>query len=81
MVHFKDFTVAPADYEGWTYNSLSGDKFLGCCIGEGLVNLAACVSALSEAGFVGWLSIEYEGIEDPMGAVERSLQIARQYLG
>ena len=80
MVHFKDFVAAPEGYEGWTFASLGGAKFLGSCIGEGLVDLGRCVSTLKDAGFDGWLSLEYEGPEDPLSAVSRSLENARRYL-
>ncbi|HRF58659.1 MAG TPA: sugar phosphate isomerase/epimerase family protein [Fimbriimonadaceae bacterium] len=80
MVHFKDFTPAPADHEGWAYTSLSGDKFVGTAIGEGSVDLAQCVAALKAAGFDGWLNVEYEAEEDPFTGVERSMATARRFV-
>ncbi len=80
MVHFKDFAPAPADYEGWTYESLAGKRYLGACVGEGLVELETCISNLRDAGFDGWLSVEYEGLEDPLVAVPRSIANARRFL-
>lgn len=80
MVHFKDFMPAPADYAEWTYDSLAGKRYLGACVGEGLVNLGRCVELLQQSGFDGWLSVEYEGIEDPMTAVPRSIENARRFL-
>lgn len=80
MVHFKDFTPAPADHEGFAYESLAGDKFVGTAIGEGSVDLAACVGALRHAGFTGWLNVEYEAEEDPFTGVARSMVNARKYL-
>lgn len=81
MVHFKDFSIAPADYEGWTFNTPDGSRLLGSCVGEGIVNLDACVSLLRGAGFRGWFSLEYEGVEDPMTAVPRSYANAVAHLG
>lgn len=80
MVHFKDFAPAPADYEGWTYESLAGKRYLGACVGEGLVELEMCINNLRDAGFDGWLSVEYEGLEDPLVAVPRSIANARRFL-
>jgi sugar phosphate isomerase/epimerase len=77
MVHFKDFVEVPADYNGFAYTSLDGLKYRGTAIGEGEVALAACVDALRRAGFNGWLNIEYEGEEDPMTAMPRSVKNAR----
>ena len=80
MVHFKDFAPAPAGHEGFAYESLAGEKFIGTAIGEGAVDLAACVSALREAGFDGWLNVEYEAEEDAFTGVARSMVNARKYL-
>ncbi len=80
MVHFKDFAPAPAGHEGFAYEALNGDKFIGTAVGEGIVDLKACIDTLKQAGFTGWLSVEYEGEEDPLTAVPRSIVNARQYL-
>ena len=80
MVHFKDFVSAPADHEGWAYTALDGQKFLGTAIGEGQVQLGACIAELKNAGYHGWLSVEYEGAEDPFTAIPRSIANARRYL-
>jgi len=80
MVHFKDFKKAPADHEGWSYTALDGQKFLGTAIGEGMVDLGQCIKELKDAGFDGWLSVEYEGAEDPFTAIPRSIVNARKYL-
>jgi sugar phosphate isomerase/epimerase len=80
MVHFKDFAPAPAGHEGFAYEALDGSKFIGTAVGEGIVELATCIQTLKDAGFDGWLSVEYEGEEDPMTAVPRSIVNARKYL-
>lgn len=80
MVHFKDFAPMPPEHEGWTYDSLAGTRYLGACVGEGLVELGLCIAALRDGGFDGWLSVEYEGPEDPITAVPRSLANARKFL-
>lgn len=80
MVHFKDFLREPSGHEGFAYQALNGDRFIGTAVGEGEVNLGACIQALREGGFDGWLSVEYEGEEDPFTAVPRSIENARQYI-
>ncbi len=80
MVHFKDFKLAPANHEGWAYTALDGTKYLGTAVGEGTVQLGDCIQALKDAGFDGWLSVEYEGEEDPFTAVPRCIENARRYL-
>lgn len=82
MVHFKDFAVARSpEEEARAMRSNAGTAYLGAAIGEGVVDLAACVAALKEGGFDGWLSIEYEGEEPSETAVPRSVVNARSYLG
>jgi len=81
MVHFKDFALARGpDAEARAMRSDGGTPYIGAAIGEGVVDLAACVKALDEAGFDGWLSIEYEGEEPSETAVPRSVENARKIL-
>ncbi|MFY9234102.1 MAG: sugar phosphate isomerase/epimerase family protein [Fimbriimonadaceae bacterium] len=80
MVHFKDFKRAPQDHEGFAYGALDGSKYVGTAIGEGEVNLGQCIQELKDAAYDGWLSVEYEGEEDPIEAVPRSIANARRYL-
>lgn len=80
MVHFKDFKREPADHEGFAYEALDGTRFVGTALGEGEVDLAACIQHLKDADYEGWLSLEYEGEEDSLTAVPRSLTHARRFL-
>ena len=80
MCHFKDFHVVPDDYAGFAYIGTEGLKFAGTAIGEGDVDLPDCIVSLREAGFDGWLNIEYEGEEDPFVAVARSVAYTRRLL-
>jgi sugar phosphate isomerase/epimerase len=79
MVHFKDFRYAQHPEEGFAYGP-EGKRFVGTALGEGEVDLGACIAALKNVGFDGWLSLEYEGEEDPFTAVPRSLEIAKRFL-
>jgi len=77
-VHLKDF--APArddDHPDDVYTSLGGRRFAGRVIGDGAVRLDAVLGALRDAGYEGWLSIEYEGAGDARGGLERSVAAAR----
>lgn len=80
MAHFKDFALAPSDYREWTFTSLGGKRYLGCVVGEGVVDLPGCLTALREAGFDGWLSVEYEGVEDCLTGAPRSIAAAKALL-
>ncbi|MCH7904977.1 MAG: sugar phosphate isomerase/epimerase [Armatimonadetes bacterium] len=74
MVHFKDLRKTPEGYEGNSHKALDGTEYLGTVIGEGEVDLDACVSALNRVGFDGWLNLEYEGEGDPIVDVEKSFR-------
>lgn len=76
MGHFKDFREDPTG----EFVALDGTRYVGTAVGEGIVDLHACVDALQNAGFDGWLSMEYEGREDPITAVPKSLANSRKYL-
>jgi sugar phosphate isomerase/epimerase len=78
MCHFKDFEIAPANWDGRAYEALDGTKFIGSTIGEGGVDLAACIEALRAVGFDGWVNIEYESEEDPTSGVPRSVINAKR---
>ncbi|MBL8047312.1 MAG: sugar phosphate isomerase/epimerase [Chthonomonas sp.] len=80
MVHFKDFAPAPAGHTGFAYESLAGEKFVGTAVGEGAVDLPACIRELKAAGFDGWMNVEYEAEEDPFTGVTRSMENARRLI-
>jgi sugar phosphate isomerase/epimerase len=73
MVHFKDFHAVPKDFDAFAYEALDGSKFAGTAVGEGDINLKACVAELKKANFDGWLNIEYEGNESALTALPRSI--------
>lgn len=80
MVHFKDFAPEPTGHSGFAYSTIDGRRVVGTAVGEGTVDLAKCIKALKDAGFNGWLSVEFEGEEDPLTAVRRSIENARKFL-
>ncbi|HXH62229.1 MAG TPA: sugar phosphate isomerase/epimerase, partial [Fimbriimonadaceae bacterium] len=79
MVHFKDFKKGTGT--GHVFKALDGTDYMGTVIGEGEVDLAQCVAALKEAGFEGWLNLEYEGEGDPIVDVEKSFRNTRRFAG
>ncbi len=71
-VHFKDFRLAKAG-ESPSYPALSGKRFAGTIIGEGQVDTKAVLSMLKAAGYGGWLSVEFEGLEEEKFGANRSI--------
>ena len=42
----------------------------GTVLGRGNVPVAGCLSALRDAGYDGWVSLEFEGTEDVLPALK-----------
>lgn len=76
-VHFKDMV----ETENGTWTALDGRRFLGCAIGDGVVKLDAIVKHLSECGYKGYFSIEYEAPENEcLAGVKKSIEFTRSVL-
>lgn len=81
LVHLKDFRQARPDETAHVYKALDGAPFTGAVVGQGEVDLAAIIKILGNAGYTGWLSLEYEGGDDPLTVgVPQSLQAAQKLL-
>jgi sugar phosphate isomerase/epimerase len=81
LVHLKDFRRACPDETTHVYRGLDGLGYTGAVVGEGQVDLPAILGLLRQAGYAGWLSLEYEGADDPLTiGVPRSLEAARRLL-
>ncbi len=81
LVHLKDFRRARADATTHVYKGLDGLGYTGTVIGEGEVDLPAILALLRQAGYTGWLSLEYEGGQNPLTiGVPQSLNAARKLL-
>ena len=50
--------------------SRGGNFWRGAIIGHGNVPLLPCIRTLKRAGYAGVLSIEFEGIEEPLMGIE-----------
>lgn len=63
-VHFKDFYVRDADPgEGW-FRSRRGRFLRGAIVGQGDVPVAEIIGLIRKSGYDGFISIEFEGMED-----------------
>lgn len=81
--HAKDFHVKARDAadpgKGW-FKSAAGAYLRGAIVGHGDVDIRGCLRALKAGGYKGWLSIEFEGLEDNILALETGLANLRAYL-
>ena len=81
LVHLKDIRRAQADEAGHVFAGPDGQLLTGSVIGDGLVDLAGVRAVLDNAGYDGWWSLEYEGVEEALHTgVPRSLAAARALL-
>lgn len=80
-VHAKDFHLkpghAPNPGTGWNV-SRGGNFWRGAIIGHGDVPLVACLRAMRRVGYQGVLSIEFEGMEDPLTGIPIGLANLRR---
>jgi len=78
-VHCKDFIPTP---EGETrfYTALSGEKFSGCVLGNGIVGIDKILPLLRENNFDAMISIEYEGTAPASQGVPQSKTFVEKYL-
>ena len=75
--HFKDWVVSDEPREGYR-PMLDGRFYKAALIGEGAIPHAACLAAMREAGYSGYVNIEYEGNEyDPLDATRRAVEFLR----
>ncbi len=79
-VHAKDFLFKNADEdapEGF-FQTLGANHIRGTVVGHGAVPVKACVKALRRGGYDGWLSIEFEGMEECLPAIKAGLEYLKK---
>ncbi len=82
--HGKDyhFKLGGMDNPGEGWHKTRGNNFIrGAILGHGDVNVARAVGALKMHGYDGWLTIEFEGIEDNLKGIRISRDNMLRYLG
>ncbi len=82
-VHVKDYLVKdsrwPNPGRGW-YLTAGGGYLRGTVIGHGQVNFTRVFSLLHAAGYDGYYSIEYDGMEEAAAAQELGLANMRRFM-
>lgn len=82
-VHAKDFIIKPADGPDpgrYFFKSRSGNYLRGTIVGQGDVPVKHCLAALKNAGYDGWIAIEFEGMEDCILALEAGRENLERYI-
>lgn len=76
-VHAKDFLVrSGSGYDpGYGFFKTRGGNYArGTIIGQGDIPVKQCIEVIKSTGYDGYFSVEFEGIEDNLQAVEQGLK-------
>ncbi|MBE6650383.1 MAG: sugar phosphate isomerase/epimerase [Ruminococcaceae bacterium] len=70
-VHAKDFLfkAGNVDCPSGFFTTLCGNHIRGTVVGHGIVPVKNCLAALKRVGYDGYVSIEFEGMEDCVPAI------------
>ena len=82
-VHVKDFHIKSGgepDPGRDFFRSRAGNYLRGAIIGHGNIPVAQCIGILKRAGYDGYVSIEFEGIEQTLKGIEIGLENLRRYV-
>ena len=82
MAHVKDFHVKPKNrmpQTGW-FATPTSIALRGAIVGHGAIDVPAQLRLLKRAGYKGYLSLEFEGMEEPTMAVLTGLEYLRKQL-
>ena len=81
-VHVKDFFkksgLEPNPGKGW-FETRCGDYLRGTIIGHGDARVAQSLHVLKKSGYDGYISIEFEGIEDNLLGIELGLANLKKF--
>ena len=83
FVHTKDFYVKPGNTDnpgGGHFISRGGNYLKGTIIGHGVVPVKQCMKILKNAGYNGYFSIEFEGMEDNIEALTIGLANLKRFI-
>jgi len=84
MVHVKDFYFRPSDRgnpgEGW-FQTPGGNFLRGAIVGNGDIDMKSVLKIIKDSGYNGYLSIEFEGMEDCKKGSKIGLDNLKRILG
>ncbi len=82
MVHFKDFYRRPPGSDpgdGW-FSSKAGYRLRGAIVGQGDIDIPAVAALVRDSGYDGFVSLEFEGLEDCRKGSAIGMANLRRYL-
>ncbi len=82
-VHVKDMLLRsgnlPDPGKGWG-RTAAGNYFRGTIIGHGDVPVKQCLGIIARSGYDGYVSIEFEGMEDVLTGIEIGVENLKRFL-
>lgn len=82
-VHAKDFHyksgMQPNPGQGW-FQTRAGNYLRGAIIGHGEAKAAQSIRVLKKAGYDGYITVEFEGMEDKLLGIQYGLANLRSYV-
>lgn len=83
-VHVKDFHFKSGNEiflptTGW-FKSRAGNYLRGAVLGHGTVPVYQCIKILAESGYDKAITLEFEGVEDVLPAIEESFRVMKKTL-
>lgn len=82
FIHFKDFYIRPYDEKpggGKWFTSANGNYLRGAIVGQGDVNIRKIVKLIKDSGYDGYVSLEFEGMEECKEATKIGLDNIRRF--
>lgn len=83
FVHAKDFYVKPGNTDNpgdGFFTSRGGNYLKGTIVGHGNVPVKQCLKILKKAGYDGYVSLEFEGMEENLEALRIGLANLRRFI-
>ena len=81
--HAKDFRFRDGSLgdpgKGY-FKTLAGNYLQGAILGQGCVDINGCINVLKENGYDKYLTLEFEGTEDPIYAIESGQKILSKFI-
>ena len=82
MIHFKDFYIRRTCRgmgEGW-FGTAAGNQLRGSIVGQGDIDIPAVLKVIKDSGYDGYLSVEFEGMEDCRTGSRLGMECLRRLL-
>ena len=81
-IHAKDFLFKPGTEiapDGTWFSTRAGNHLRGAVIGHGCAKIPQSIGIVKRSGYDGWISVEFEGVEDNLRGIELGLANLKRY--